>query len=133
MSTSNKKAGGLHCNDLNVTSVCVCQCVGQLCRCCLQLGDMAEGGSDPPEASKSAAVPSSQQPLLLFCFFTFCGWSESCPELDKHREPLSSLVLEVLLTPVLGGVGWFVTPPSLSVRPRGSRASNVTGIWGLAE
>lgn len=64
----NKKAGELHHSDLNVTSV-FCQRVGKLCRRCLQQADLAEGSSDPPEASQvgsSSLCRAATAFLLLF-------------------------------------------------------------------
>lgn len=73
MSTRNKKAGKLNPSDLNVTSVCFCQCVGKLHWCCLQLVDMAEGSTHPPEPSKV----SSSSPVQLCCS-ALCRCSRSC-------------------------------------------------------
>lgn len=137
MSTSNRKEGKLHHSDLSVTCACHRQRVGKLCGCCSRLGDMAGGSSDPAEPLKAAAAPWAERPLLSCCSLALCwGQGAAWSWTRAAQAQMESLVFAGTggaLTPTLGGLGWFGTPPLLSVRPGGSRASNVTGIWGLSE
>lgn len=76
-----------------------------------------------PRPLKSAAVVCRAAAAFILLF----GFVQVVSELEEGSMgtdglclPSCLLWMEVLLTPMLEGVGWFVTPPSLSVMPRGA-------------
>lgn len=134
MSTSNKRAGKLYHSDVNGTSVCSCQHVGKLCWGCCQLAVMAEGSTGPPEAPKAAAAPCAEQSSpCCSCAASLCvrGLGAACSWAGAAQGHVAFELAPVccqwgLLTPILGG--WMVCGTSVTVRPWGSRASNVPGL-----